>query len=60
MTSHERRKLKAEDIGDSGRKQTIPSLRLKGKWLGRLGFKPGRRVEIIPQSPGELLLRDTA
>jgi hypothetical protein len=31
-------------------------LRLKGYWLTKLGFQPGDRVEIIPES-GLLIIR---
>ena len=52
------RTLKIEETGDYFHRKTKPQIRLKGKWLAALGFKPGQRVEIRSFSfqPGQLLL----
>ena len=34
-----------------------PKIRLHGRWLAQLGFKPGHRVEIHSPEPGTLTLR---
>jgi hypothetical protein len=51
------RTLKIEERGDYAARQTVPSLRLKGKWLQAAGFPPGDHVTITCQSPGVLELR---
>ena len=54
------RTLKIELAGDMFRRKTFPKIRLQGKWLAQLGFKPNDRVEIIPVSPGTMILRSIA
>ena len=39
------------------RHKTFPKIRLQGKWLEQLGFKPNGRVRIVPTIEGELLLK---
>jgi hypothetical protein len=51
------RTLKIEDMGDWGRGKVVPAIRLKGKWLGLAGFKPGHRVEVVLEQAGKLSLR---
>jgi len=36
--------------------QLFPFIRLSGKWLGRLGFSIGTKIE-VEASPGRLVLR---
>ena len=38
-----------------GYKNLVPMLRLRGRWLARLGFKPGMRVYIATE-PGKLVM----
>jgi len=33
----------------------VPFLRMRGQWLGRLGFCPGSRVRVLAE-PGRLVL----
>lgn len=51
------RTLKVELSGDVWRHRTFPKIRLQGKWLEQLGFKPNGRVRIVPTIEGELLLK---
>ena len=41
-----------------GYKNLVPMLRLRGRWLARLGFKPGMRVYIATE-PGKLVMTVT-
>lgn len=51
------RSLKIESRGaDFNPAKRTPQLRLKGKWLERLGFPPGQRVTVTPVSTGVLTL----
>ena len=34
----------------------VPALRLSGDWLGKLGFRLGRKV-IIQEKPGQLMVQ---
>ena len=52
-----RRTLKIEPLGDPWRRKLFAGIRLKGRWLVRAGFRPGRRVTVIVSSPGSLQLR---
>ncbi len=52
-----RRRLKVEERGDFYRHQTIPSIRLKGKWLQAAGLVPGEHVEVTVINRGILELR---
>jgi|GEM_PF-2784828 len=56
-TQNSRRNLKVELAGDVFHRKTFPKIRLQGKWLQELGFMPSGRVEIIPITEGELILR---
>jgi len=51
------RSLKIEKIGDFCCGKTIPRIRIAGQWLEQAGFKPGHRVEIHFDQPGNLTLR---
>lgn len=55
--SNKSRTLKIELAGDVWRHKTFPKIRLQGKWLEELGFKPNGRVRIVPLSDGEFVLR---
>lgn len=51
------RSLKIEKIGDFCDGKIIPRIRIAGQWLEQAGFKPGHRVEIRFDQPGNLTLR---
>jgi len=51
------RSLKIEAVGDFAYRKIKPRIRLTGHWLEQAGFKPGHRVEIRSQMPGELTLQ---
>jgi hypothetical protein len=51
------RVLKVLEIGDFWAKQTMPSIRLQGKWMMRAGVLPNRHVQITNPSPGVLLIQ---
>jgi hypothetical protein len=51
------RTLKIELAGDMFRRRTFPKIRLQGRWLERLGFRPNDRVEIVPVAEGIMNLR---
>jgi len=55
--SHTQRTLKVELSSDFAKRKTFPKIRLQGKWLEALGFKPNGRVAIVPTVEGELLLK---
>lgn len=40
------RSLKIEATGDFWRGTVKPKIRLSGRWLEQVGFKPGHRVEV--------------
>lgn len=50
------RKIKVETGGDYFRKATFPKIRLQGKWLAGVGFKPSGHVLVRCELPGELRL----
>jgi len=50
------RTLKVTDTGDFYRKDVIPQIRLKGKWLSKAGFSPDQKVEISQLSKGVLVI----
>ena len=59
MTKHTNLKtriLKVEEVGDYWRKQTVPRVRLKGKWLAKAGTLPNRYVKVASPQPGVLIL----
>jgi hypothetical protein len=51
------RSLKIENTGDFAYGKIIPRIRIAGQWLERAGFKPGHRVEVSFEQPGNLTLR---
>ena len=51
------RSLKIEAIGDYAHRRIIPRIRLRGRWLEQIGFKPGHRVEINSLKSGEMILQ---
>lgn len=51
------RSLKIEMAGDFFRGNTHPVIRLKGRWLAAVGFKPNDRVAVIPIAAGEIPLK---
>ena len=52
-----KRTLKIEERGDFYRKRTVPTVRLKGKWLQAAGFPAGRHLELTVISTGVIELR---
>ena len=55
-SSNRTRILKVEETGDFWRKQTVPRIRLKGKWLAKAGILPNRYVKVASPQPGVLVL----
>jgi hypothetical protein len=53
---NKKRILKVEEVGDSCRKQTIPRIRLKGKWLAQAVILTNHHVEVESTYPGVLIL----
>ena len=51
------RRLKIEERGDYFKKQTIPTVRLKGKWLQAAGFPPGKHLTLTVIAAGVIELR---
>jgi len=51
------RSLAIETTGDFFGRKITPKIRLTGQWLERAGFKPGHRVEVRFDQPGNLTLR---
>ncbi len=49
--------MKIEERGDYFRKRTVPTVRLKGKWLRAAGFPAGRYLTLTVVSPGVIELR---
>ncbi len=54
--TNKKRILKVEEVGDFWRKQTVPRIRLKGKWLATAGIHPNHHVEVESPHPGMLIL----
>ncbi len=54
------RSLKIEKTGDFCYGKIIPRIRIAGQWLEKAGFKPGHRVQILMEQPGNLSLRFVA
>ena len=52
-----KRKLKIEEFGGGFGKDSGSTIRVKGKWLKRLGFHPKAYVELTAISPGVLEIR---
>ena len=55
-TNPKTRILKVEEVGDFWRKQTMPRIRLKGKWLAKAGMLPNHYVQVESPMPGVLIL----
>ncbi len=53
---NKKRILKVEEIGDFWRKQTVPRIRLKGKWLAKAGILPNHYGEVESPHSGVLIL----
>jgi hypothetical protein len=51
------RSLKIEKTGDYCYGKIIPRIRIAGQWLEQAGFKPGHRVQVLMEQPGNLTLR---
>jgi hypothetical protein len=51
------RKIKIEEMGADYPKPGWPLVRLKGKWLGKLGLAPGKYLTLTQISAGVLELR---
>ena len=52
-----KRSLKVEARMEDNRKYVIPYLRMRGKWLEKMGFPPDRHVEVSMIEPGLLQIR---
>ena len=52
-----KRSLKIEARLEDHRPYVIPYLRLRGKWLEKMGFPPERHVEVSLIEPGRLEIR---
>ena len=52
-----KRSLKIEARLEDNRPYVIPYLRLRGKWLEKMGFPPERHVEVSLIEPGRLEIR---
>jgi hypothetical protein len=50
------RSLKICEVGDFYRKTTKPEITLSGKWLQQAGFEPNKKVNVVSNKPGELIL----
>lgn len=51
------RSLAIEKTGDFFHGKIVPRIRIAGQWLEQAGFKPGHRVEVSFDQPGNLTLR---
>jgi hypothetical protein len=51
-----KRTIKVEQLGDPFHRKTHSGIRLKGKWLEKMGFAPGGHVEVSLIAPGSLTL----
>ena len=51
------RTMKVELAGDAFCGTTFPKIRLQGKWLANLGFKPTGHVLVVLSAPGELSVK---
>jgi hypothetical protein len=49
--------LKIEASGDFWKGLIKPKIRLMGRWLEQVGFKPGSRVHVTCVAPGVIELR---
>ena len=56
QTNLNTRILKVEEVGDFWRKQTMPRIRLKGKWVAKAGILPNRYVKVASPQTGVLIL----
>lgn len=45
-----------DERANQGRGRTVPMIRMRGRWLQRLGFRKGERV-LIEERRGELVIR---
>jgi len=53
------RTLKIEMAGDFFGRKTYPKIRIQGRWLERLGFPAGQRVEVTAIAPGVIRMAVT-
>jgi hypothetical protein len=51
------RTLKVHDAGDYFRKEVVPQVNLKGKWLLGAGIQPDTKVQVTNPQPGVLILK---
>ena len=51
------RTLKVHDVGDFYRKEVVPKVNLKGKWLLGAGLQPDTCVLVTNPQPGVLILK---
>jgi hypothetical protein len=57
ISEHATRYLRAYPTGDHWKGQTVPQIRLQGKWLEAAGISPGDRLAVEIQDEGQLLIR---
>lgn len=38
---------------------TVPAIRIEGKWLHKLGFKPGEKVKLLCKRNKLLIIKET-
>jgi hypothetical protein len=50
------RSLKIHEVGDFRLKKTKPTIILSGKWLQNAGFEPNKKVNVVSNKTGELIL----
>ena len=56
MKGQKIRCLKVLEIGDFHKRNTVPQIRLQGKWLVQAGIYPNSHVEISNPQPGVLMI----
>lgn len=56
-TQTQERRLHAYPTGDAWRGETVPQIRLQGKWLQAAGIAPGDAIVVEVRGAGELLIR---
>lgn len=51
------RTLKVNDVGDFYKKNVIPQVNLRGKWLLEAGLNPGDKVDIYTPEKGKIIIQ---
>jgi hypothetical protein len=50
------RSLKIHEVGDFRYKKTKPTIILSGKWLEEARFEPNKKVNVVSNKTGELII----